>query len=331
MRIGITMGDPAGIGPEVILKALQDAKTRKTCDIIVLGDTSVLSNTARTLGIDYPYPSASISTGIDQLPRGVVICDFDNARDIPIGEASVESGRASMQYIDRAIDMALTGKIDAVVTGPINKQAILMAGIRFPGHTEILAQRTRTKHPVMMLAGPRIRVALVTTHLALKKVPGSLTQENIFRTIQITGKALKNLLRIAEPRIAVCGLNCHAGDAGRFGNEEARVIEPAIKQAQNRGINATGPHSADAIFVKAAAGEFDAVVVMYHDQGLIPLKLLHFDDAVNITLGLPIIRTSVDHGTAYDIAGQGKAQATSMIAAIRYAHRFALAKTWRQA
>ena len=317
------MGDPAGIGPEVLLKALQSPAVRALGDLIVLGDAAVLRRTAESLHLECPYPVTPIATPIEELARGIAIWDFANASDVPPGEASREGGEASLQYVNRAIDLALTGKIDAIVTGPINKQALLMSGANWPGHTELLAQRTRTKHPVMMLAGERLRVALVTTHAALKKVPALLTTDGVLATIRVTDRSLKELFGIERPRLAVCGLNPHASDGGRFGTEEAKIIEPAIRKAQAAGIEATGPHPADVIFHQAAAGRYDAVVAMYHDQGLIPLKLLHFEDAVNVTLGLPIIRTSVDHGTAYDIVGRGVASAGSMIAALRLAAQLA--------
>jgi len=326
MRIGITMGDPAGIGPEVLLKALEHPAVREQADLLVLGDAATLRRAAEQMHLNFPHAVVPSSTPLEELPPGVAILDFANAPDAPPRRPSRALGLASLQYIHRAIDLALTGEIGAIVTAPVNKQALLMAGSHLAGHTEILAQRTRTKRPVMMLAGERLRVALVTTHLALKKVPGALTIEGIASTIKITAQSLHTLFGIARPRVAVCALNPHASDGGRFGNEEARIIEPAIEKARTSRFDLSGPRPADAAFFQAAAGRYDAVVAMYHDQGLGPLKLLHFDDAVNITLGLPIIRTSVDHGTAYDIAGQGEASPGSMIAALRLAVQFANAK-----
>jgi 4-hydroxythreonine-4-phosphate dehydrogenase len=213
--------------------------------------------------------------------------------------------------------MALAGEVDAVVTAPISKEAAQKAGLRFPGHTEFLAHLTGTKDFAMMLGGEKLKVVLVTIHQALADVPKLLTGKKILKTIRVTDRAFKTYFGVKRPRIAVCGLNPHAGEAGLFGMEEKKIIAPAVKRAKALGIEVTGPLPADTVFYRAARkGAFDCVVCMYHDQGLGPMKLLHFDDGVNVTLGLPIIRTSVDHGTAYDIAWKGKASATSLIAAI---------------
>lgn len=319
IRLGITMGDPAGIGPEVVVKVFADPAVRSVPNLVVLGDAGYLRRAAEQLNVDFPCPAVSSCTPLEELPPGAVVWDFANAKDVPPGRPSREGGVASLQYIERAVDLALAGRLDAIVTGPINKMALVLAGTQWPGHTEFLAQRTHTRHPVMMLVGRSLRVALVTTHLALRKVPGALNVENVLATLRVTDREMKSLFGIAAPRLAVCGLNPHASDGGRFGNEEARVIEPAIRKAKESGIAVSGPHPPDAVFHQAAGGRYDAVIAMYHDQGLIPLKLLHFEDAVNVTLGLPIIRTSVDHGTAYDIVGRGQANAASMLAAIRLA------------
>jgi 4-hydroxythreonine-4-phosphate dehydrogenase len=256
---------------------------------------------------------------------GPTLLDFANAPDPHTLEPrpSAASGRASVQYVEKAVDLAQQGAIDAITTAPINKESIALAGYTHPGHTEILAERTGTTKKVMMLAGGPLRVALVTIHVGLAEVPGLLSAEKIFDTIRITNEALVNLFGVARPRIAVCGLNPHAGEGGRFGSEEARLIQPAIERAQAEGVDCSGPHPPDTVFHRAAKGSFDAVVAMYHDQGLIPLKLLAFESGVNITLGLPIIRTSVDHGTAFDIAGQGIANPDSMVEAIKLAACFA--------
>jgi 4-hydroxythreonine-4-phosphate dehydrogenase len=225
--------------------------------------------------------------------------------------------------------LAQKGSVDALVTAPISKEALNAAGYPFPGHTELLAKMTGSRDVVMMLAGPRLRVALVTTHLSLRQVPGALTRERIERTIEITYRGLQYYWGIPTPRLAVAGLNPHAGEGGIFGSEEKEVIIPAVEECRQKGMMIFGPLPSDSLFFHAASGRYDAVVSMYHDQGLIPLKLLHFREGVNITLGLPIIRTSVDHGTGYDIVGQGVADATSLINAILTAARMALTKRER--
>jgi len=327
--VGITAGDPAGIGPEVVVKALADDALVHGCRVLVLADARVMDSARHLLGADLPWKVITEYSGPGDLAENCpTVLDFGNApaADDLKPEPAAACGAASVEYVERAIDFALEGTIDAIATAPINKEAIALAGCRYPGHTEILAERTGTRKKVMMLAGGPLRVALVTIHVALAKVPGLLTVEKVIDTIRITNAGLMELFGIDRPRIAVCGLNPHAGEHGKFGDEEARCIEPAVRQAQGEGIGCSGPYPADTIFHRAAKGEFDAVVCMYHDQGLIPLKLLAFDSGVNITLGLPIIRTSVDHGTAFDIAGKGVAHADSMIEAIRLAADFARRK-----
>ncbi|MEJ2200304.1 MAG: 4-hydroxythreonine-4-phosphate dehydrogenase PdxA [Desulfuromonadaceae bacterium] len=228
-----------------------------------------------------------------------------------------------VRYIEWACDQCRNDQAAAMVTAPINKAAIHAAGYEFPGHTELLAQRCGVEKVVMMLAGSKLKVCLVTTHLALAEVPQALSQREILSTIRITDRALRRFFGLRQPRLAVLALNPHAGEQGLFGDEEQHLIGPAIALAQQEGIAASGPHSADTLFHFAVGGGFDAVICMYHDQGLIPLKLLHFDDGVNVTLGLPIIRTSVDHGTAYDLAGSGRASAASLAAAVQMAEQMA--------
>ncbi|MBE0598284.1 MAG: 4-hydroxythreonine-4-phosphate dehydrogenase PdxA, partial [Desulfuromonadales bacterium] len=239
------------------------------------------------------------------------------------GHPDAACGRAMLGYIEWACDRCLAGEAAAMVTAPINKGAIHQAGSPFPGHTELLAQRCGIDKVVMMLGGERLKVCLVTTHLALRQVPQLLTTAEILATVRITDAAFRRFFGHSRPRIAVLALNPHAGEGGLFGDEEGRLIAPAIEAARGEGIDASGPHSADTLFWFAVQGGYDAVVCMYHDQGLIPLKLLHFDDGVNVTLGLPIVRTSVDHGTAYDLAGTGRASEVSLVAAIRMAEEMA--------
>jgi 4-hydroxythreonine-4-phosphate dehydrogenase len=248
----------------------------------------------------------------------VPLSGLDEQHMLP-GRPTIEAGDAMVSYIHRAVEYAREGAIDAMVTGPISKALMQKAGHFFEGHTQLIAHLTHSRDYVMMLAGERLRVALATIHCALTDVPSCLSEEEIYRTITITERALRRDFALEDPVIAVTALNPHAGEEGLFGTEEETIIQPAIERARREGCRVEGPLPADTLFWKAASGQYHAVVAMYHDQGLIPLKLLHFSDAVNITLGLPIIRTSVDHGTAYDIAGRGMADPSSLKAAIRMA------------
>jgi 4-hydroxythreonine-4-phosphate dehydrogenase len=322
--IGITMGDPSGIGPEIIIKALADPEIYSICKPVALGDSGALSANLKGMGeesiheISKPSEAKGRKGRIDLL----AISRLHKESMIP-GNPTVESGEAMVKYIIMAVEMARRGELAAMVTCPISKALMHRAGHHFDGHTQLISHLTRTDDYVMMLAGDRLRVALVTTHCALKEIPVMLDSGRIFRTIKITAEALQGDFGLESPRLAVAALNPHAGESGLFGSEEEELIKPAVERAKGEGYRVEGPCPADTLFYKAAAGHFDAVVAMYHDQGLIPLKLLHFSDAVNITLGLPIIRTSVDHGTAYDIAGKGIADSSSLEAAIRMAVRVA--------
>jgi 4-hydroxythreonine-4-phosphate dehydrogenase len=321
----LTLGDPSGIGPELILRVLADARLPKR-PLVVAGDLQVLLKTAEQLHLNPEISS-------DALGRTHFHLSGENFRLHPLSQLDPDSftpgnpndacGKAMVAYIEWAIAECLGGRAAAMVTCPINKAAINRAGCNFPGHTELLGERCGAQRVVMMLAGSRLKVTLATIHTALSKVPGLLDSQEIFATIQITADSLRRQFGRVNPRIAVLALNPHAGEEGLFGDEEQRVIQPAISLARQAGIDASGPHSADTLFYFAARGDYDAVVCMYHDQGLIPLKLLHFDDAVNITLGLPIIRTSVDHGTAYDLVGSGRASIASLQAAIQLADQMA--------
>lgn len=313
--IAITMGDPAGVGPEIVLKALADKKVRGICDPVVVGDLGVLEFVAKRLGLKRP-----------EAVRVVDISKLD-LRALKPGRPTVASGRAMISYIEEAVYMSAIGDAGAIVTAPISKEAARMAGFAFPGHTEFIAHLTKTKDFVMMLGGHDLKVVLVTIHEPLKKVPSLVTKDAVLKTIKITDKAFRDSFGLRKPRIAVCGLNPHAGEGGMFGDEEKKVIMPAVKRAREAGIDAVGPLPPDTVFYRAVRKkEFDCVVAMYHDQGLGPLKLLHFEDGVNATLGLPIIRTSVDHGTAYDIAWKGKASHSSLFAAIEMASLMAKKK-----
>ncbi|MDI6795694.1 MAG: 4-hydroxythreonine-4-phosphate dehydrogenase PdxA [Desulfatibacillaceae bacterium] len=319
--IAITMGDPVGVGPEIVCQALWDSSIYRECRPLVIGDAGVLKSAAAVVGRDFQFKEIS-SPGKGLYRPGtmdiVPVSRLDAAALVP-GAPTKKTGRAMVEYIFKSIDWAMSGEVDAVTTGPIHKGAMNAAGFDYQGHTEIFAERTNTKKFVMMLAGERLKVTLVTIHMAIEKVPAALTKEKVLTTIEITHDALTARFGISRPRIFVAGLNPHAGEDGLFGDEESTIIAPAIKDAKGAGINVTGPHPADTLFYHAVKGGCDAVVCMYHDQGLIPFKLLHFQDGVNTTLGLPVIRTSVDHGTAYDIAWTGKADCLSLVAAIRMA------------
>jgi len=325
--VAITMGDPRGVGPEVIAKALAPDSLYPICSPLILGDPNILQRTAQFLGRELKV--AEVKEGpLPDLPPGTLpvlalsrLSPGPNPVDIPVEESS----RASFAYVEKAGKMILAGQVEAIVTAPVSKEAISRLGILFRGHTEFLAELSGTRNFVMMLAGDRLRVALVTTHLPLNEVSGSLTEEKILSVIEITGQSLKIFWGFRTPRIAVTAFNPHAGEGGLFGKEE-KIISRAVERARERGWGASGPWPADSLFHRAVQGEYDAVVCMYHDQGLIPLKLLHFDTAVNVTLGLPFIRTSVDHGVAYDIAGQGTASPRSLEEAIKLAAQMAVRK-----
>lgn len=320
----ITMGDPAGIGAEIIVKAVfSGALDQYAARLVVGGDVAVLERAARIAGYNpdvNPGDAEEVGLVCGERTLRVQPLSHLDLDETPFGRISAANGRAMLDYIEWACARCQAGNAAGMITAPIQKEAIYAAGCEFPGHTELLAQRCAVEKVVMMLAGPKLKVCLVTTHLALKDVPAVLTQTEVEATLRVTHAALRQYFcPDAAPRIAVLALNPHAGEGGMFGDEEERIIAPAIKQAQQDGIQASGPHSADTLFHFALQGAYDAVVCMYHDQGLIPLKMLHFDDGVNVTLGLPIIRTSVDHGTAYDMAGSGKANPCSLIAAVETA------------
>jgi len=312
-RIAVTMGDPAGVGPELCLRLLAEPAVRRFCVPTIFGDSGVLNGVADRL--DWPKPPASDIRDIETTG--------DLAASLVPGKVAAQCGAAAYRYFTAAIDEALAGRVDAIATGPINKESLHAAGVPFPGHTEILASRTKSQRTCMMLTAPEITCSLVTAHTGYREVPSLLTTERILDTIELTAAAMARI-RDKKPRLLVCGLNPHAGEHGLFGDrEEERIITPAIEAARAKGIDVAGPLPPDTAFLPKHRKETDAYVCMYHDQGLIPLKSLAFDEAVNITLGLPIVRTSVDHGTAFDIAWQGKADATSLLRAVELAARLA--------
>ncbi|MCB9385375.1 MAG: 4-hydroxythreonine-4-phosphate dehydrogenase PdxA [Bryobacterales bacterium] len=301
--IAISMGDAAGVGPEVILKALADPEIRELGQWRVVGSPAILRATAETLGLPAIDPSSIVDAG-----------GLESAEP---GKLSAECGRAAVACIKTAAEMCVAGQAQAMTTAPVNKEAVTLAGIPFTGHTEYIAEVTGAKESRMLLVSERLRVVHVTTHVSLRKACDA-TPERIVRTIELASEALARMGR-PEGKIVVCGLNPHAGEHGLFGREDEGVIAPAVKTCQSKGIRVEGPVPADTVFLKALRGHYDLVVAMYHDQGHIPIKLIDFEKTVNVSLGLPIIRTSVDHGTAFDIAGQGIADAENMKAALKLA------------
>ena len=319
--LGITMGDPAGIGPEVIAKALVGATVRRLCRPLVIGSFPVMQQTVKSLKLKMNVIRVEGHETMPPRSNHLAVLDpLDHPLGrFPRGVAAPETGAASVLFIKKAVELAQLGCIDGIVTAPINKEAINMAGCHFPGHTELLADLTKTEESGMMIVGGPLRIMFVTTHVSIKDLPSLLTQAMIEKAIRLADLALRDLFGIKKPRVGVAALNPHAGEHGLFGDEEARVILPAARAAQARGIQASDPLPADTLFGKAARGDYDGVVALYHDQGLIPLKLVAFGTCVNLTVGLPIIRTSVDHGTAFDIVGKGIADHGSLIEAIKLA------------
>lgn len=343
-RIAVTMGDPAGIGPEICLRMLAEPSVIDRCVPVIFGDVGVLKRVAQTVGLPLEavaHTSPTFGGDSAQLPYRTIRADEWSSAWISVNEPAIfdlraidadavqpgtvdqASGLASYRYIEAAIAAALAGEVDAVCTGPINKAALNAAGVHYAGHTEIFTARTAADRACMMLTCDELTCSFVTTHVGYRDVPGLLNVERVREVIELSHDAMMRL-RGWPPSLIVCGLNPHAGENGLFGNqEEERIILPAIKAARQQGINVEGPLPPDTAFLPARRRDTDCFVCMYHDQGHIPLKALAFDVAVNITLGLPIIRTSVDHGTALDIAWQGKAKMTSLIEAMSLAARLA--------
>ncbi|MGB3095834.1 MAG: 4-hydroxythreonine-4-phosphate dehydrogenase PdxA [Candidatus Deferrimicrobiaceae bacterium] len=315
-KIAVTMGDPAGVGPEIIVLAHLSPEIFSVCRPVVYGDENILRRAAAVLG----RPTEVVEDG-EPGPGRIVVTPVSSLSldDVPFGRLSEAGSRAMVDYIRAAVRDVRAGQADAMVTCPITKEGLKTAGVPFPGHTEFLADLCGGTDVVMMLAGDRLRVALVTIHVALRKALELLSPPLIVRTIRITHEFFRTTMGLDAPRIAVAGVNPHAGEGGMFGDEEKTMVGPAVAACRREGIDASGPYPPDTIFYRAYEGEFDVVVAMTHDHGLIPLKLVHFMDGVNVTMGLPVIRTSVDHGTAYDIAGKGVASPQSLVAAIRMA------------
>ena len=319
--LALTMGDPAGIGPEIALKAWNALRTRDTARFAVIGDPEALARSAHALGFQKPR---TIETLRDAVRRFA-----DRLPVLPVERAGTDPGQATVSAIERAVAAALAGEAGGVVTNPVSKAALYAAGFGFPGHTEYIDHLSRSaeasgpRGPVMMLAAPELRTALVTIHLPLRDAIAAITIERIDHVARVVHHALKRDFNVADPRLAVAGLNPHAGEGGALGREETEIVAPAIEALNADGIAATGPHPPDTMFHAEARAKYDAAICLYHDQGLIPVKTLNFHGGVNATLGLPIVRTSPDHGVAYDIAGKGIARADSLIAAIRLAGEMA--------
>lgn len=325
--IGITMGDVTGVGPEIIVKALQKKLIYEQSHPVVIGDSSMLRRAADILNMDTVIKIANKEADF-QTTFGEILCyDLSLVPDyLPFGQISSAAGNAAFQYLRTAIELSNNGKINAICTAPLNKEALHKAGHLYPGHTEILAELTSTKNFSMMLSSPHLKVIHVTTHVGIIDAINMINPERVYNVIKLAHDTLANS-GMDQPKIGVCGINPHAGENGLFGNgEEEEKIVPAINSAVKEGINVSGPHPADTLFYRAQKGDFDIVVAMYHDQGHAPIKVLGLEQGVNITVGLPIIRTSVDHGTAFDIAGKGTADESSMVEAIQQAIKLAPAK-----
>ena len=319
-RIAVTMGDPAGIGPEVVLKAVAEEEIQRVCIPIIIGDAQLLAHTARTLDLQCGYDIVRSGEPLpDQLTEPIIF-HLDNINGvIESGVESGAAGKAAGGYIEAAVELCAAGSVDAIATAPINKRSLFLGGYSFPGHTEFLAHLTGSEEYAMAFVAANLRIVLISTHVPLAEAIRLVERDRIVRTINLTNRELKRW-GIERPRLAMAALNPHGAEGGLFGMEEISEIAPAIEACRVADeINVEGPHSADTVFLRASRGEFDAVIACYHDQAMIPVKCLSFGEAVNVTLGLPFIRTSVDHGTAFDIAGKGVAEHSSMVAAIKLA------------
>ena len=322
--VAVTMGDPAGVGPEVIAKTFADEGFRDRNRALVIGDAGMMERAIRLLDLPLrvyatsePEEARFEEGTVDVVPAGEPLPE-----DLPFGELDARAGAAAYRYLEKAIALASEGRVAAISTAPLNKEAMHLGGFKYPGHTEVLAELTGTQDYAMMLVTPELKVIHVSTHVALREAIERATVERELAVIRLANASMRKL-GVEHPRVAVAGLNPHAGEHGLFGTEDAERIEPAVERAREEGIDVTGPHAPDTVMMRARRGEFDIVVVQYHDQGHIPIKLMGFDTGVNVTVGLPFFRTSVDHGTAFDIAGTGKADHSSMRAALDLARELA--------
>ena len=331
INIGLTMGDPNGIGPEVLLRALEYIHPFQAWQPLIFGDTEILSEMNKIMGFNFSFEAISEKGGVltnnsrDSFCIPIIDLSVQKNRKWELGTCSVWGGDSSFQFVHGAIDFANRKIIDAIVTAPLAKEALQAAGHIFPGHTEMLSHFSNGKRSVMMLTVDDLRASMVTLHVSLRQALESLTHELILEVMEITTSGLKRM-GIYKPKLGIPGINPHAGENGLFGDEEDNIIRPAMELARKKGIICEGPFPPDTIFLEHRKGRFDAVIAFYHDQALIPLKLYGFDRAVNITLGLPLIRTSPDHGTAFDLAPQIKANPSSMIEAIKTALKMARIK-----
>jgi 4-hydroxythreonine-4-phosphate dehydrogenase len=313
-RIGLTLGDPAGIGAEVVLKSLRLVNTKYVP--LIIGSAALVERAGQMLGHTVQVKTVKSLGGISG-EMNVYDCGELDVASIRLGQDSKESGRVSYLWVAEAVKLALSRTVDAIVTAPISKSSWKMAGHDFPGHTDLLASLCHTDDYGMMMISGDLKLLLVTTHIPLEEVPGSIGRSEIEKKICLAHKSLETLFGISNPRVAVCSLNPHKGERGVLGREEIEQIEPAVRRCQSKRIQVEGPFSSDTLFLRRR--HYDCIIAMYHDQGLIPFKLLSFGKGVNLTLGLPFIRTSPDHGTAYEIAGKGVADPSSMVAAIHLA------------
>lgn len=323
-RVGITIGDPAGIGPEIVLKSATDAGVRSVCQLVIIADAKELYRQAQLLGLPCEYPIVN-ENAVGEAREAVVICDVGQVCEgVEFGKLSASAGRAAIRFIETGARLCLAHKLDALATAPINKEALKLAGSPFPGHTEMLTALCGAERSLMCFFAGNLRVVLLTIHVSLQDAIRAITRERVISAIELTDSEMRRF-GIPHPRIAVAGLNPHAGEKGLFGQEEIAEIEPAIEHCKTQlKINVAGAFPSDTLFVRAARGEFDTVIACYHDQGLIAVKCLAFGEAVNVTLGLPIIRASVDHGTAFDKAGRGIAESQSLVEAIKLAAQLSL-------
>lgn len=322
--LGLTIGDPAGIGPEIVAKAVTQEEVRAACRPLIVGEAGIMRRAVKLCHLDLLVRSIASPTEFTGDPDCVEVLDLKNidTASCPSGVLAPHCGRAAVEYLNKAIDLAIARELDGVVTGPLNKVAMAQAGFKYDGQTELFAERTHTRDYAMLLVVGRMRVLHVSTHTSLRTACDKVKQSRVLTVIRLAHQALGDL-GSRQKRIGVAGLNPHAGENGRFGQEEIEEIAPAVEIAKAEGIRASGPYPPDTLLHRHKLGEFDAVVAMYHDQGHIPLKLIGFHRGVNVTVGIPIIRTSVDHGTAFDIAGTGTANPRSLVEAILLAAKFA--------
>lgn len=324
-RVAVTMGDPAGIGPEIVAKAVADPGVARTCRVLVVGDCQLMAHTVAQLGLGLVVRAVSSPGEGRYEPGGMDVLDLANVdlSTLRVGEVQAAAGRAAAEAVERAVRLALSGEVDAIATAPLNKEALWAAGYPYPGHTEMLAALTGSRESLTMFVIGSLRIFFLTRHLPLREAIAQVTRERVRDVLLAMGRVLGEL-GFASPRIAVAGLNPHAGEGGKMGDEEVREIGPGIGDARAAGLDVTGPVPADSVFHLAREGRFDAVLSLYHDQGHIAAKMVDFYRTVSVTTGLPFVRTSVDHGTAFDIAGRGVASPVSMVEAIRVAAELTL-------